>query len=60
MRNGNIGSRTHTGVKARHTRRRTAPTIRLDGARPKDVVEAAAEVAEAPTEVEDEGADGTE
>jgi hypothetical protein len=59
-RNGNIGSRTHTGVKARHTRLRTTPTITLDGAHPKDVVEAAAEVAEAPTEVEGAGEVGPE
>jgi folylpolyglutamate synthase/dihydropteroate synthase len=51
MRNGNIGSRTCTGVKARHTRLQTTPTINLDGAHPKDVVEAAAEAVEAPTEV---------
>jgi hypothetical protein len=36
MRNGNIGSRTCTGVRARHTRLRTATIIHLDGARPKD------------------------
>ena len=58
--NGNIGSRTHTGVKDCHTRLRTATIIHLDGARPEDVDEAAAEVAEAPTEVEVEGADGPE
>jgi hypothetical protein len=55
MRNGNIGSRTRTGVKARHTRLPTTPTINLDGAHPKDMVEAAAKVAEAPTEVEGGG-----
>jgi hypothetical protein len=59
-RNGNSGSRTHTGVRDRHTRLPTATIIRLDGAHPKDVVEVTAEVAEAPTEVEAEGADGPE
>ncbi len=59
-RNGNIGSRTHTGVKARHTCLRTANTTPLDGARPKDVVEAAAAAAEAPTEVEGAGEVGPE
>jgi folylpolyglutamate synthase/dihydropteroate synthase len=60
MRNGNIASRTRTGVKARHTRLRKTPTITLDGAHPKDVVEAAAEVAEAPTEVKGAGEVGPE
>jgi hypothetical protein len=59
-RNGNIGSRTHTGVRDRHTRLQTATIIRLDGAHLKDVVKVAAKVAEAPTEVEVEGADGPE
>jgi hypothetical protein len=44
----------------RHTRLRTTPTINLDGAHPKDMVEAAAEVAEAPTEVEGAGEVGPE
>jgi hypothetical protein len=59
-RNGNIGSRTRTGVRDRHTCLRTATIIHLDGARPKDVVEVAAKVVEASTEVEDEDEDGPE
>ncbi len=60
MRNGSIGSRTLTGAKAHHTRRPTTTAIRLDRARREDVVAAEAEVEEAPTEVEEEGADGIE
>jgi hypothetical protein len=60
IRNGSIGSRTHNGAKANHTRLLTATTIRLDRARREDVVAAAAKVEEAPTEVEEEGADGIE
>jgi hypothetical protein len=59
-RNDNIGSRTRTGVKARHTRLRTTPTINLDEDHPKDVVEVAAEAVEAPTLFEGAGEVGPE
>jgi hypothetical protein len=53
-------SKTCAGVKAHNTRLRTATIIHLDGAHLKDVVKVVAKVAEAPTEVEGEDADGSE
>jgi hypothetical protein len=52
MRNGSIGSRTHTGAKARHTCLPAATNIRLDRAHLKDAV--AAKIEEAPAKVKEE------